>query len=257
MAAAKRIAILKAGTANRQARERLGDFSGMFQTLLAQPGHTLEVHDVEHGQFPADLGAYDGFAVTGSRASAYDPDPWIARLLETLREIHARRIPLLGMCFGHQCVAQALGGRVEKSPRGWDIGVRTLTLTPQARAVAELNAAPQPLRIHKLHADQVTVLPPGALPLAASESAAHEAFALGPTTLCLQGHAEFDNGVVLEAVERLEGAGLVTAEQAATFRASVSPPASRPYWEQLLRGFFARGGLALPAEAAPVQAVRR
>lgn len=252
----RRHAILKAGTANRLARERRGDFSGMFRGLLDQPGGTWDVIDVEHGQFPDDVADYAGYAITGSRASAYDREPWVLRLLELIREIHGRRIPLLGMCFGHQAVALALGGEVAAHPKGWDVGARILELTPTGQALPLLAQAPRPLAIHKLHADVVTRLPPGAVHLARSAHAEHEAFAMGGTTLCLQGHAEFDNEVIAEALDRLAGAHRLSPAQAQAARASLATPVPRAFWQERLRRFFAQGGLAPPAQAA-AQAARR
>lgn len=255
-AAQKKFAVLKAGTANRQARQRLGDFSGMFTTLLAVPGQQWDVHDVQHGHFPANLSAYRGFAITGSRASVNDDEPWIHQLLETIREIHARRIPLLGMCFGHQAVAKALGGAVVPSTNGWDVGVRTLTLTEQGRAQPALGRASEPLRIHMLHMDAVTRLPPGAVHLARSDHGEHEIFTLGNQTLCLQGHAEFDGDVLREAIDKLHGAGLLTRERADASRATLATPVSRDFWQGWLRAFFVQGGLA-PDAAAPLAAAAR
>lgn len=255
--AASRFAVLKAGTANRQARERLGDYSGMFTALLARPGQVWDVHDVQHGKFPPDLTRYRGFAITGSRASVYDGEPWIARLLETIREIHTRGIPLLGMCFGHQAVAKALGGEVKPNPKGWDVGVRDLVLTAQGQALPPLGLAPQPLRIFKLHMDAVTRLPTGAVHLASSAHVEHEIFALGATTLCLQGHAEFDADVVGETIDKLRGAGLLTAQRAEASRATLAVPVSRAFWQEWLQGFFAQGGLAQGALAHAATAARR
>jgi GMP synthase-like glutamine amidotransferase len=228
----------------------------MFRDLLAQPGDTWDVMDVQHAQFPDDVAAYDGYVITGSRASAYDREPWVLRLLELIREIHGRRIPLLGMCFGHQAVALALGGEVAANLRGWDVGVRTLELTPLGRALPLLAQAPRLLAIHKLHSDAVTRLPPGAIHLVRSPHTEYEGFALGATTLCLQGHAEFDNRVIKEALEKLAGANLLAPAQAQAGRASLATPVPRAFWQERLRSFFAQGGLTLPAAAA-AQALRR
>ncbi len=252
--ATPKFAVLKAGTAHRLARERVGDFDRMFTALLARPGQVWEVQDVQHGHFPEDLSLYRGFVITGSRASVNDAEPWIGRLLETIRSIHTRGIPLLGMCFGHQAVAKALGGAVEPNPLGWDVGVRALTLTAQGQALPLLGQAPQPLRICKLHMDAVTRLPPGAAHLARSDIAEHEMFSFGETTLCLQGHAEFDADVVGEAIDKLRGAGLLPETRAEACRATLAAPVSRAFWHEWLQGFFATGGLTQGslAQSTPV-----
>jgi GMP synthase (glutamine-hydrolysing) len=257
--AAQKFAVLKAGTANRQARERLGDFSGMFVSLLSRPGQQWDVHDVEHGEFPPDLRAYDGFAITGSPASVYDDQPWIHRLLAVIREIQQRRIPLLGICFGHQAVAQALGGTVQPNPKGWEVGVRALALTGAGASLAGFSAAPHPLALLELHGDVVTRLPPGAVPLAGSDRTQFEMYAVGDRTLCLQGHPEFDADVVREAIDKLEARGRLTPDQAAAARATLATPVPGGFWRPWLQEFLVRGGLrtiSAPAVSA-VPAAKR
>lgn len=214
----------------------------MFIEVLAEPGQEWEVHDVEHGSFPADPAAYDGFVITGSRYSAYDDLPWLNRLLTLVREIHGRGQALLGVCFGHQVLAQALGGEVLPSPLGWDVGVREVTLTPFGSRTAGLAQAPRPLRVLELHQDIVTRLPPGAVHLAASEHTSHEMFSLGPRTLGVQGHPEFDADVIRVALAKLQESRVLTEEQAARSKATLAHQADQDFLRQWLRGFLrARG----------------
>ena len=197
-----RFSVLKAGRATRAAQARIGDTDAMFVDLLARPGDRWDVHDVEHGEFPARVADYDGLVITGGRASAYDEDAWMLRLLDTVREAHQSGVMLLGICLGHQVVAKALGGEVGVNPKGWDIGLTELRLTPESGAYDGLGDAPRPLRILKTHQDVVTRLPPGAVWLAASAGTEYEMYHLGPRVLCLQGHPEMDNEEVREIISR-------------------------------------------------------
>ncbi len=200
-----RFSVLKAGRATRAARERIGDTDAMFVSLLSRPDDRWDVHDVEHGEFPERLAEYDGLVITGGRASAYDEEPWMLRLLDTVREAHRSGVMLLGICLGHQVVAKALGGEVGVNPQGWDLGLTALELTPESGAYGGLADAPRPLRILETHQDVVTRLPPGALRLASSARTEYEIYHLGPRVLCLQGHPEMDNEEVREIISRRRG----------------------------------------------------
>lgn len=234
----QRFAILKAGTAYRETRERQGDFDRMVMDLLAEPGQVWDVHDVEHGQFPPDPAVYDGFVLTGSRASAYDKLPWIGALLDLVRASHGRGQILLGICFGHQVLAQALGGEVRPNPLGWDVGVRELRLMPEAARVPGLAGAPQPLRIYELHQDVVVHPPAQAVTLASSSHTACEIFTLGPRTLGVQGHPEFDTDTLRVALAKLRGAGLLNEEQTARSEATLAAEPDRPFLRGWLRAFL-------------------
>jgi GMP synthase-like glutamine amidotransferase len=99
----------------------------MFMALLGKLDPALEfvVYDVEGGQYPADVDEVDAYLITGSKSSVYEDKPWIHRLIEFVQELHRRDKKLVGICFGHQLVAQALGGRTGKSPKGWGVGLHS------------------------------------------------------------------------------------------------------------------------------------
>jgi GMP synthase-like glutamine amidotransferase len=238
-----RFAVLKAGTANPVARKRLGDCDEMFINLLSEPGETWDVYDVEHGVFPEDISRHDGFVITGSRYSVYDDKPWIRDLLELVREIHSREIRLVGVCFGHQAVARALGGEVGLNPKGWDIGLKELTLTEAARGLPPLQKMPSPVRVLVTHMDVVTRMPDEAVRLAYSERTEFEMFKLGRSVLSLQGHPEYDQGVIEEIIDLLSRHSILPADRAEEGRASLSGEPHNDLFRDLLRGFLRGSGL--------------
>ncbi|NJC40065.1 GMP synthase-like glutamine amidotransferase [Brevundimonas alba] len=180
-----RVAILKTGAPPPALAETHGDYPAMFRTLLGD-GHAVEVFDVQAGEWP-DPAAFDAAIVTGSSAGVYEPDPWIADLLDWIRQAKGRT-GLIGVCFGHQAMAQALGGRVEKSDRGWGVGlhrydVRSVErwMTPPADAVA----------IPASHQDQVVEPPAGARVILASAFTPYAGLAWDDDAISLQAHPEF------------------------------------------------------------------
>lgn len=236
-----KFSVLKAGRSTRAARERIGDMDRMFIDLLSQPGDQWESHDVEHDVFPGQIGDYDGFVITGGRASAYDTDGWVLRLVETVREAYARNIPILGVCLGHQVVAKALGGEVGVNSRGWDIGLSTVTLTPEGERLAGLGQAPQPLRVLETHQDIVTTLPPGAVHLAFSAKTLYEMYHVGSAVFCMQGHPEMDNEEVREIISiRRED---LPADVVQSGLESLAAEPHREFLRTFLQGFLHGDGM--------------
>src|SRR5215218_10885166 len=124
------IGLLRTGAPPPELAERFGPYDGMFARLLG-PGFTLRAYDVQGGAPLPEPEAHPAFLITGSAAGVYEPLPWIAPLLAFLREAKGRT-RLVGICFGHQAMAEALGGRVEKSERGWGIGLQEYELWDRA-----------------------------------------------------------------------------------------------------------------------------
>ena len=109
-----KIGILVTGHPPDELREKFGTYDGMFRTLLGGHGFTFETYHVVDSQFPENAESADGWVITGSRHGAYEDHPWIPPLEDLIRAIHDKGQPLIGVCFGHQIIAQALGGKVEK-----------------------------------------------------------------------------------------------------------------------------------------------
>jgi GMP synthase-like glutamine amidotransferase len=156
------IAILRTGTPPAELVGRFGQYDGMFERLLG-PGFETVTYDAEAGELPAP-DAHAAYLVTGSPAGVYDPLPWIEPLKTFLCAIPPEA-KLVGVCFGHQVMAEALGGKVVKSEKGWGVGLQTYDVTARAEWMDEAAA----ISIPASHQDQVVVQPPGTRVLARSE----------------------------------------------------------------------------------------
>jgi GMP synthase-like glutamine amidotransferase len=126
-----KIGILKTDTVRPEWVGTYGEYPDMFEALLRQVDPDLEfcTWDVEAGELPEDLSAVDGYIITGSKSSAYDDKPWIRALEDFIRHAHLVKVKLVGICFGHQLVARALGGLVDKSAKGWGCGVQVYSVS--------------------------------------------------------------------------------------------------------------------------------
>jgi GMP synthase (glutamine-hydrolysing) len=142
-------------------------------------------------------------------------EPWSERTAAWLREAVAAGTPVLGICYGHQLLAHALGGRVGRNPRGREIGTIELRLAPAAREDPLLGPLPETCRAQATHLESVLALPPGARALAASAGDPTQAFAVGTAAWGVQFHPEFDADVMRSYLEErralLEGEGLDAA----------------------------------------------
>ena len=145
------IGILQCGHAPDDVQAKHGDFDTMFAHLLQGKGFTFKTWDVVDQIFPSSPLEADGWLISGSKHGAYEDHAFIKPLSELIKNIYASAQPMVGVCFGHQLIAQALGGKVEKFNGGWAIGRQNYTFG--THGAVTLNA---------WHQDQVTALPPGA-----------------------------------------------------------------------------------------------
>ena len=201
-----RIGILQTGSVPPEMAANHGEYVDMFQRLLhaSDPDFTTELWDVnEVGQIPDAPFACDGWLITGSRHGVYDDLPWIDPLKDFLRTAHVAGAPIVGICFGHQILAEALGGQVVKSDRGWGCGVHRYSVKGTA---PWLKGAPGQVAIHAMHQDQVVVLPPGVEVVAESPFCPFAALAYGETAFSIQPHPEFDADFERDIVSLRRGA---------------------------------------------------
>lgn len=179
-----KIGILQAGHSPDELRETVGDYGEMFTRLLDGHGFSFEIFSVVDGEFPAGLDAADGWLITGSKHGAYEDHDWIPPLEDLVRAIRDADQPLVGVCFGHQIIAQALGGKVEKFTGGWSVG-RT-----------DYDFGDETMALNAWHQDQVTKLPEGAEVIASSDFCENAALVIGDKILTIQPHPEFTADLV-------------------------------------------------------------
>jgi GMP synthase (glutamine-hydrolysing) len=191
------ILILRAGDAVPEVRAVRGDFPKWIEESAGDAwAGAWRTHDVRTGEPLPDLREVSAFVMTGSSSSVTERAPWMLRAEEYVRSIVAARVPLFGICFGHQLVAQALGGLVAKNPRGRELGTVTFERSPGGEDEAVLAGLPASFTVNASHVDSVVRLPEGSRVLGATKLEPVSAFAVGETTWGVQFHPEFDGDVV-------------------------------------------------------------
>jgi GMP synthase-like glutamine amidotransferase len=195
-----RIAILETGRPHEPLEPRFGRYPAMFEDLLGKGGgRSFRSYAVTEGDWPA-RGEADAILVTGSPAGAYDPLPWIEPLKAFLRE--SRGLPMVGICFGHQIMAEAFGGRVEKYSGGWAVGLHRYHVVERQPWMDDVADFAVPAS----HQDQVVVQPPDTHVVARSDFTPFAALAYqGFPAISFQGHPEFDPSFAAALIEARRG----------------------------------------------------
>ena len=220
-----RIGILQTGHAPDELRAALGDYSDLFQNMLAGHDFDFSVWNVVDGDFPEGPDAAEGWLITGSKHGAYEDHPWIPPLEDLIRAIDARRLPLIGVCFGHQIIAQALGGKVVKFPGGWSVGRTTYSM--DGREVS-LNA---------WHQDQVVDRPATARVLASNAFCENAVLAYGDHIWTVQPHPEF-GAEFIDGLIRGRGQGVVPDDLLRAATANLDRPTDNHILASHMAGFF-------------------
>jgi GMP synthase-like glutamine amidotransferase len=191
------IGIIETGYPPANLQPRFGAYHQMFERLLG-PAFDYTVFEVQKDHWPARPEDHDGYVVTGSAAGVYEDAPWIARLLDWLRAAKGRS-RLVGVCFGHQVMAQAFGGEVIKSPKGWGVGLHTYEVRSREPWMAPEACA---FSIPASHQDQVVEPPPAARVIAGEDFAPCAALAYDDQpAISFQGHPEFDPAYAAALIE--------------------------------------------------------
>jgi len=181
-----KLAILETGRPPAKLAEQFGDYPAMFERMLG-PGYDFERFDVAAGELPDDPLIHDAYLITGSPAGVYDPLPWIEPLKEFLRAAKDRK--MVGICFGHQIMAEAFGGHVEKSDKGWGIGLQRYGID---RVESWMDGAAS-ISVPASHQDQVVEQPPNTEVVASSDFTPFAALAwTDRPAISVQFHPEFE-----------------------------------------------------------------
>ena len=184
------LCVLQAGPINKDLIKDYPSYDKMFSSLFNEKIHSwnVDVYNIYENIFPEKLDNFDGFIITGSAYGVYENHSWIKELFEVIKKIVHLKIPLLGICFGHQAIAQALGGYVVKSSKGWGIGIKKITIKNYNTLLGDYKK----LNLIFFHQDQVVKLPQNAKLIAGNSFCNISSFSIFDKVLAIQAHPEFN-----------------------------------------------------------------
>ncbi|URE31471.1 Homoserine O-succinyltransferase [Musa troglodytarum] len=240
-AGTRKFAVLLCADESEHVKQAYGGYLKVFMGLLGEEDETWRVYRAMHGELPcmADVHTYDGFVITGSCSDAHGDDRWINDLVSFLRALDSMKKKVLGVCFGHQILSRALGGKTGRAMKGWDIGVTCIRLSPSAIKLLSSLHIPSHLPIIECHRDEVWQPPPHAEVMACSEKTGVEMFRYGDHMMGIQGHPEYNKDILRHLLDRLLQRNLIQACQAETAKASLeAQEPDREAWKRLCRGFL-------------------
>lgn len=242
-----KIGILEAGLIRDELADRFDPYPAMYARFLGLAGRDLEFDAVSvvRGEVAASIHDCDGWLITGSRHGVYENLDWMTPLQEFIRELAEARVPLVGICFGHQIIAQALGGNVVKSDKGWGVGLHRYRID-QARIWME--ARPQHTSLYAFHQDQVIELPESAQVFASSEFCPYAGLSYGDSIISVQAHPEFEEAYMTALLDQY-GGSIVPIEIANAARESMA--GGQRADTQMLANWIAEFFLSFEAQVAP------
>ncbi|RFU29486.1 hypothetical protein B7463_g6851, partial [Scytalidium lignicola] len=215
-----RIAVLECDTPLTQTREKYGGYGGVFTALLKAGADAL------HAQYPGlssssgleittwdvvakdeypSLSDIDAILISGSKFNSFDDSPWIVKLVDFVKEVLQQdRVRIIGVCFGHQIVGRAMGAKVDRSNKGWEISVIPISLTNRGQEIFGKSS----LALHQMHRDAVYRYPEGVEELAYTEKCPVQSMYIAKRLITVQGHPEFNEQIVRELLKARHESGI-------------------------------------------------
>jgi GMP synthase-like glutamine amidotransferase len=216
------VTIIETGLVSPKNRELHGSYPQMFEQMIgaADATVTFDTVSIPAGEPLPDVEGLEAVLITGSSAGVYDGFEWIAPLEEFVRMAHQRKVPMVGVCFGHQLIAQALGGTARKSEKGWGLGRHVYDV-----AVGNGLIDGRHIALACSHQDQVITPPAGAATILSSDFTPHAGLLYaGGTTLSVQAHPEFSVGFALACCEMVRSKGQAPDSVVTSAQASLGEP---------------------------------
>ncbi len=224
----KTLGILLCGHTAEPLQEEHGKYDDQFKALLGPDAFNYATYAVVDSEFPANASTADAWLISGSKHGVYEEHDWIPPLESLIKDAYQQNIPMVGICFGHQIMAQALGGRVEKFSGGWSIGAVDYHL--------ENATGSSSVKLNAWHQDQIVSLPPEAQVIGSNDFCQYAALTYGDKALSMQPHPEFSHEYVLGLLEH-RGQSL-SAEEKQTVRDASNQSLSNREIAVFLRDFL-------------------
>lgn len=238
----KKFAVLLCAEDSEYVKKKYGGYFGVFVRMLGEEGETWDVYKVAKNEFPNDeeIEMYDGFVITGSCSDAHSNELWICKLLILLKNLDSLNKKVLGICFGHQILGRALGGKTGRASTGWDIGLRTVNFSSASSKLFSAHKIPVTLNIIECHQDEVLELPPKVEVIARSNKTSIEMFKYGDHMMGIQGHPEYNKDILLHLIDRLLQKNLIGDSYANELRTKFveSHDPDKEAWRKLCVNFL-------------------
>ncbi len=228
----KRIGLLLVGHIDAGSLHVGGDYPELYKSILEPEDIEITTYECDNGQMPDSLNEQDGWLCSPSRLSVYEDHAWLRDVEQLLRDMVATEKPYVGICFGHQLMAQALGATVKKADYGWGIGAKHYEIVEQQSWMDSSDE----IVLAASHQDQVQNLPNGARLLAKSDYCPIGGMLIGERAWTLQVHPEFTPALADSLLAtRLQ---LFGEDKAAAARATLSEPLQQARVAKWISRFF-------------------
>lgn len=229
--------IVQMGSPPDDLRKQFGEQSAWFRAALGDAAHRISVAHPDLGEELPDLSEFSAAVITGSWAMVTDRADWSERTGRWTKGLIESGKPLLGVCYGHQLMADVMGGVVDYHPDGRELGTLPITLNARGRDDPWTGGLPPVFSAHLTHAQTVLVPPPGAQLLGSSAHDPHQILRYGPNILSVQFHPEFSEDLLNACVAKRETVLATEGVDLDDLRSSIE---ETPYARQILLGFASK-----------------